>query len=377
MRSMLSKSVLILAASLATVTALPEIIVKGSKFFAGGEQFFLKGFAFQGTGDDPLVNVTQCRYDINLMKSFGTNSVRVYHVDPTKDHTGCMKILADAGIYLWLDLDTFGTALRTVNPAWTLDQFKNYSKVMDAFHSFPNTAGFWIGNEVINSNANSDAAPYIKAAVADMRTYRDRMGYRKIPIGYSAADIAELRPQLQNYLVCGDPKTTVEFFGLNSYEWCGNATYDSSGYHNLQNMAENYTVPIFFSETGCIVPRPRYFGDQKAIFGPEMSRTWSGSIIYEWVNEGNEYGVVNYKGTEYGGPPIPMNPEFSTLKNIWATITPNGVKESDYTPQKPSPTCPASVARGWAINGNVPLPTLGAAVKKVVAMRKRQASMGH
>lgn len=191
------------------------------------------------------------------MKTFGANSVRVYHVDPTKDHTACMKVLADAGIYLWVDLDTFSTALHTRDPAWTLDQFKNYTQVMDAFHSFSNTAGFWIGNEVISSNKSSDAAPFIKAATADMRAYRDKMGYRKIPIGYSAADIAELRPQLQDYLACGDSRTTFEFFGLNSYEWCGNATYDSSGYHNLENMVENYTIPIFFSETGCIVPRPR------------------------------------------------------------------------------------------------------------------------
>ncbi|KAI9644967.1 hypothetical protein NHQ30_007002 [Ciborinia camelliae] len=377
MRSMLSKGALIVAASLATATAIPEIVVKGSKFFAGEQQFFLKGFAFQGTGGDPLVNITQCTYDIQLMKAFGTNSVRVYHVDPTKDHTPCMKVLANAGIYLWVDLDTFDTALHTIDPAWTLDQFKSYAKVMDAFHTFPNTAGFWIGNEVINSNNNSNAAPYIKAAVADMRAYRDKMGYRKIPIGYSAADIAELRPQLQNYLACGDPKTTIEFFGLNSYEWCGNATYDSSGYHNLQNMAENYSIPIFFSETGCIVPRPRTFGDQLAIFGPEMSGTWSGAIIYEWVNEGNDYGIVDYKDTEYGGVPIPMEPEFPTLKNIWESVRPNGVNQSDYKPQKPTPVCPPRVKGGWAVDGDVPLPTLGATVKQFVAIKKRQASMWH
>ncbi|RAL65113.1 hypothetical protein DID88_001219 [Monilinia fructigena] len=184
MRSIVLKAALVLTASLATVTAAPEVashevashevashevVVKGSKFFADGEQFFLKGFAFQGTGQDPLLNVTQCRYDMDLMRLFGANSVRVYHVDPTKDHTECMKILALAGIYLWVDLDTFDTAIRNVGSAWTLDQFQNYAKVMDAFHSFPNTAGFWIGNEVINSNSNSGAAPYIKAAVTDMR----------------------------------------------------------------------------------------------------------------------------------------------------------------------------------------------------------------
>lgn len=66
--------------------------------------------------------------------------------------------------------------------------------------------------------------------------------YRTVPIGYSAADIAELRPMLQNYLACGSHSDqTIDFFGLNSYEWCGYASYETSGYSNLQAMAANYS----------------------------------------------------------------------------------------------------------------------------------------
>ena len=31
------------------------------------------------------------------MKTIGTNSIRVYHVDPDADHTACMEAFADAG----------------------------------------------------------------------------------------------------------------------------------------------------------------------------------------------------------------------------------------------------------------------------------------
>lgn len=106
-----------------------------------------------------------------------------------------------------------------------------------------------------------------------------------------------------------------------------------------------------------------------------MSGTWSGAIIYEWVNEGNDYGVVDYKDTVYGGPPIPMEPEFATLQNIWKTVTPKEVKQSDYNPQKPTPVCPPSVEGAWKVDGDAPLPTLGATVKNVVAMKKRRDSM--
>lgn len=62
----------------------------------------------------------------------------------------------------------------------------------------------------------------IKAAARDLKAYRDSKGYRTIPVGYSAADIAELRPMLQDYLTCGgNSSNNVDFFSLNSYEWCG------------------------------------------------------------------------------------------------------------------------------------------------------------
>ena len=115
-------------------------------------------------------------------------------------------------------------------------------------------------------------------------------------MGYSGADIAELRPMLQNYMACRpDPSERLDFFALNSYEWCGSAaTYTTSGYSNLQNMTADYNIPIFFSETGCNASPPRTFGAQAAIFGPDMSNTWSGSIVYEWVQEANLYGLVSY-----------------------------------------------------------------------------------
>lgn len=81
---------------------------------------------------------------------------------------------------------------------------------------------FFVGNEVINQANQSLAAPFIRGAARDVKTYRANKNYRDIPVGYSAADIAELRPMLQDYLTCGgNSSDTVDFFALNSYEWCG------------------------------------------------------------------------------------------------------------------------------------------------------------
>jgi 1,3-beta-glucanosyltransferase GAS1 len=146
------------------------------------------------------------------------------------------------------------------------------------------------------SVTDSGAAPYLLSAAADLKAYRDAKRYRKIPIGYSATDTAVLRPMLQDYVVCRPNETErLDFYSLNSYEWCGSsATYETSGYSQLQALAVNYPVPIFLSEDGCNTVPPRTFDDQAAIFGREMVDAWSGAIIYEWIQELNNYGLVSY-----------------------------------------------------------------------------------
>lgn len=327
------------------------------------------------------------------MKQLGANVIRVYHVDAKADHSGCMAEFADAGIYTIIDMDTFSTYILPVRvvpshgrgsvltmtsqgaPAWNKTQLDAYAAVMDAFSQFDNTLGFFVGNEIIAQANQSMAAPYIKAAARDLKAHRDSKNYRKFPVGYSAADIAELRPMLQDYLTCGgNASENIDFFALNSYEWCDPAAYDTSGYANLQSMAVDFPVPIFFSETGCNVPGPRLFDDQAAIFGPKMVNDWSGSLIYEWIQEENNYGLISYGpkvdptvtgadiagGFTRKGMPTPVTPDFDNLKKMWATITPTGVASSEYDPKHVSTrACPTSTADGWLVNGNVKLPTLG------------------
>lgn len=48
------------------------------------------------------------------MRDLGINAIRVYHVDSTANHDGCMNAFAEAGIYLLIDLDTFDTYITPV-----------------------------------------------------------------------------------------------------------------------------------------------------------------------------------------------------------------------------------------------------------------------
>jgi hypothetical protein len=276
-----------------------------------------------------------------------------------------------------IDLDTFDTYIVPSNLYWNQTQYERYAEVMDKFHGYDNVLGFFVGNENIAKQEDSPAAPYLKAAARDMKAYRDSKGYRSIPIGYSAADIKELRPMLQDYLTCGgNSSEIVDFFGLNSYSWCDPSTYTESTYDKLQEYALNFPVPIFFSETGCIVPGPRVWADQDAIFSKPMVEHWSGSIIYEWIQEQNNYGLISYgppvddltindetvfDGWSRKGEPTPRSPDFENLKSRWATISPSGISKSDYDAKRVSTrACPTSTQGGWwAVQGDAELPKLG------------------
>jgi 1,3-beta-glucanosyltransferase GAS1 len=147
-----------------------------------------------------------------------------------------------------------------------------------------------------------------------------------------------------------------------------------SGYSELQKNASNYDLPIFLSETGCNDPEPRTFQDQSAIFGPQMAGTWSGAIIYEWIQEANNYGLVSYgpevaatatqsnivDGFTRSGTPTPISPDFENLSSQWATLSPTGVSENAYSPTHSPPPCPSYTSGMWELSGNVQLPTIGA-----------------
>jgi 1,3-beta-glucanosyltransferase GAS5 len=55
---------------------------------------------------DPIADTTACKRDVEEFKKLGINTVRIYTIDNSASHDDCMKILADAGIYLALDVNS-------------------------------------------------------------------------------------------------------------------------------------------------------------------------------------------------------------------------------------------------------------------------------
>jgi hypothetical protein len=118
---------------------------------------------------------------------------------------------------------------------------------------------------------------------------------RPIPVGYSAADVREILEDTWNYVSCDlpeSPSSRADFFGLNSYSWCGDSSYKISGYDKLVEMFQSTANPIFFSEYGCNEVTPRIFTEVAALYGEEMTKVFGGGLIYEYSQEANNYGLV-------------------------------------------------------------------------------------
>src|SRR5271156_2640294 len=168
--------------------------------------------------------------------------------------------------------------------------------VVEAFKNFPNTLGFFSGNEVINQQSVVQVPSYIRAVTRDIKDYIAKNADRTIPVGYSAADVSELLGDTWSYLGCNIANSTsskIDFFGLNSYSWCGNSSFTTSGYDQLVAQFSNTTVPVFFSEYGCNKVYPRVFTEVPVLYGPQMTGVFSGGLIYEYSQEVSNYGLVS------------------------------------------------------------------------------------
>ena len=170
--------------------------------------------------------------------------------------------------------------------------------VVEAFKNYPNTLGFFGGNEVINDDPSGGIIPpYLRSVTRDLKNYISKHVSRPIPVGYSAADVRDILADTWEYLQCalnGDKNdmSRTDFFGLNSYSWCGDASFQSSGYDVLVQQFSNTTVPVFFSEYGCNKVTPRIFTEVESLYGPQMVPVMSGGLVYEYSQEVSNFGLV-------------------------------------------------------------------------------------
>ncbi|RLV90691.1 pH-responsive protein 1 [Spathaspora sp. JA1] len=339
--------------------ATPEIEVVGNKFYFSnnGSQFLMRGIAYQqnpasdtdGNGyKDPLADKDACKRDVEYLKELNTNTIRVYALDPTKDHDPCMQLLAEAGIYVIADLSEPKTSINRLNPAWNIELFDRYKQVVDMLAPYSNVLGLFAGNEVTFNDTNTDASAFVKAAVRDTKKYIAEQNYRKIPVGYSSNDDEFIRISIADYFACGTLEDRADFFGINTYSWCGKSDFKTSGYSERTEEYKNLTIPIFFSEYGCNNIRPRLFTEVGTLYSPQMTDVWSGGIVYMYFEEENEYGLVQVKNDK-----VSKLKDYDYYKSEINKISPSYAKVSSADATK-TLACPATDQAHWKAATDLP-----------------------
>lgn len=364
--------------------SLTPVTVKGNAFYAGNDRFYIRGVAYQpgtmaaqtcfshdltstgGASDakDPLLDIESLKRDIKNFKDLGINTIRIYTIDNSENHDEGMALLDEAGIYLALDANTPKYSLNresedTLHRSYNDVYLQSVFATIDAFANYNNLLMFFSGNEVINAKNNSNAAPYVKAVTRDMKQYISNRHGRQIPVGYSAADVAEIIEQQALYFDCGTDDERADFFAFNDYSWCDFKdklqTFEGAGWDKKVETYKNYAKPIFLSEHGCIVPN-RQWGEVAALFSEKMTSVYSGGLAYEYTVEPNGFGIVEVENGQ-----ITPNEDFTELKEAYAkTKNPTG-SGGAKTNGKASECPPAD--DDWEVTGTL-LPSIPEGAKQ-------------
>ena len=341
----------------------------GSRFVVLGVDYQPGGQGAYGTGSgDPLSDAKICLRDAALMQQLGVNTIRSYNVDPTLNHDECVSIFNSVGIYMIIDVNSplAGQSIDRSDPSgsYNVGYLKHVFSVVEAFKEYPNLLGFFAGNEIINDiPTGGDNPPYIRAVQRDLKNYIKNNAPRQIPVGYSAADVRQVLQDTWAYLQCqigsGIDMSRSDFFGLNSYSWCGNASsYTISGYNTLVTMFGNTTIPVFFSEYGCNQPSPRYFDEVPVLYGPQMT-VLSGGLVYEWTQESSNFGLIQ----TYSNNSAQLLGDYDTLRGKYNTLNVKLLESSNSTATSlQPPPCSSNLISGdgFSTDFNIPNTPSGA-----------------
>lgn len=378
------------ACALATTAhAVTPIEVEGKDFVNSdtGDRFQIIGVDYQPGGSsgmsktkDPLSDPKECLRDAALMQSLGVNTIRIYNLYPGLDHDECASIFNAAGIYMILDVNSplYGGSIDRTSPKTSYNDvyFEQVFGIIEAFKNYPNTLAFFAGNEVINEQSVKSVPAYMRAVQRDMKDYIKKNVKRTIPVGYSAADIRPILTDTLNYFMCEDsdePSSHSDFFGLNSYSWCGESSYKKSGYDILTDQFRNASLPVFFSEYGCNEVQPRIFTEVQALYSKEMSQSFSGGLIYEYTQEDNDYGLVklNKNGT------ASLLVDYENLQEQYAKLDMKAIEASNKTQTSyKAPKCSSNLIKNSTFLDDFKLPSRPSKVQDMIDDGLKDANTG-
>lgn len=303
--------------------ALDPIVIKGYKFFNSRtkENILIKGIDYyprpnNGTFDMNSIDffTEEFRHvwerDIPQFQALGVNAIRLYAVDPAKDHSSFMCAMSKAGIYVLVELASGSCPSCAITSKKAPHCYPPHLKVrgeavIKEFSKYTNTLAFSAGNEVNHFVPLGEPpewnAPCLKKFVRDMRAYMDRCDHiRHVPIGLIMADSDRDENTLYYNCQSGDDELDhAEWYGINSYVYCNGTAAEfnqSTGFKTLQQSFEsyNYSIPVLLTEFGCLSKTfptidgyvgQRNFNQAKWLGLKQVQDDFAGGMVFEYSME--------------------------------------------------------------------------------------------
>jgi hypothetical protein len=118
-----------------------------------------------------------------------------------------------------------------------------------------------------------------------------------------------------------------------------------------------YGLPLFLSEYGCNT-NTRKFEEVSALYSTKMTGVYSGGLVYEYSEEGSNYGLVQINGND-----VSTLKDYDALKSAFEkTSNPEG--DGNYNKTGGSNPCPAKSAPNWDVDATDSLPAIPVPAEK-------------
>ncbi|KAG8919118.1 1,3-beta-glucanosyltransferase gas1, partial [Tulasnella sp. 417] len=240
------------------------------------------------------------------------------------------------------------------SPAWTSNLLDLYIGTVDAFLKYDNVLAYNVDNEVVTAPAETVAAPFIKAGARDVKSYLKSKGSSSL-VSFSSTDgsdgAAGWRTALANYLACDTDATSIDLYCLNVYRWCGAGSI--ANYNGIISDFQNYPIPAYFSEFGCIKTPPRLWTEVPALFGEQMVTEWSGGVAFSYFPTADGYGMVTISSD---GSSVTTSDDFTRLQNQYTAVSFIDSPAQSTVGSNTQATCPSKTEAFLASTALPPTP---------------------
>lgn len=161
---------------------------------------------------------------------------------------------------------------------------------------------------------------------------------------------------MAQFMNCGTDDERSDFFAFNDYSWCDPSSFQTSGWDQKVKNFTGYGLPLFLSEYGCNTNK-RQFQEVSSLYSTQMTAVYSGGLVYEYSEEGSNYGLVKINGND-----VTEKDDYTELKNaLKKSPTPEG--DGNYNSTGGASGCPASDPPNWDVSNDA-LPAIPSPAKK-------------